>query len=222
MSKVVFTITGPTCGGKTVLEKRLIEEGFAKITSHTTRPQRAGEIHGKDYHFVSPIRFLAMTEDGDMAENVEFGGYRYGASKTEFEKAFAAGKPVVLVCEPVGRKQIEAVAEREGWTLIRAFVDIAPVTQAFRFLDRFASEVACLDLSCRMAKTDTYAGRLAEIMTTEKSWVAEAYAHSIHDPDSAYEVLIDRYDEQTEEDVVALLVEMGKLYTQAPANLQVA
>lgn len=211
MSKVVFTLTGPTCGGKSTLEERLLREGFSKVISTTTRPQRTGDVDGEQYYFTNPTRFAAMVENGEMAEHVNFGGNYYGASKAEFEKGFAAGKPVVVVCEPIGRRQFEVFAEKEGWSLVRVFVDSPVQVQAERFLRRFEEEVAFESDSTVNAKIKTYSKRLAEIMTTERGWMAEAYEHPIDSPLCAYDVIIDRFDEQTADEVVTLLTELAQL-----------
>jgi guanylate kinase len=217
MNKVVFTITGPTCGGKTTLEKRLVEAGFAKIISHTTRPMREGEVDGKDYHFINPTRFVAMAEAGELVENVEFGGQRYGGSKAEFEKCFAEGKPVVLVCEPVGRKQIEEAAKREGWLLTRVFVDVPAKLQAERFLSRFVDDMVSVTEASEWARArmqDVYASRLAEIMTTERGWQAEAYANELDSSNSAYDAIVEYYDSDNEDGVVDVLTTLGLGYVE--------
>ena len=56
--KQIVTLTGPSLSGKTTLMRRLQSlGGFKEIISHTTRPIRAKEANGVDYHFVTEQEF---------------------------------------------------------------------------------------------------------------------------------------------------------------------
>lgn len=55
--------------------------GLAFAVSHTTRPQRAGERDGSDYHFVSEDRFQEMIDEGAFVEWAVVHNHRYGTSK---------------------------------------------------------------------------------------------------------------------------------------------
>ena len=59
---------------------------FYFSVSHTTRPQRDGEVDGKDYYFVSEEDFLNLVEDNLMIEHEKYGGFYYGTSKKEILK----------------------------------------------------------------------------------------------------------------------------------------
>ncbi len=58
MSSNLFIITAPSGAGKTTLIKKVLEyakshdEKVLLSVSHTTRPPRDGEKHGKDYLFL--------------------------------------------------------------------------------------------------------------------------------------------------------------------------
>ena len=56
----VFVVAGPSGVGKTTLCKKALEALQGRLhwsISHTTRPQREGEVDGRDYHFVSAEKF---------------------------------------------------------------------------------------------------------------------------------------------------------------------
>lgn len=213
MKKVVFTLTGPTCSGKTTLEKRLIERGFKNIVSHTTRPMRASERNQDSYHFVTPERFIAMVESGEMVEHVKFGEHYYGACKEEFERCFATGAPVVMVCEPEGRRQVEAFAKENGWVHVRVFVDIEAEIQADRMLTRYMVDLTDVHANSNYLEfRKNYAKRFAQMMTTERGWIMEAYAHLASEKKSAYDVVLQRYDETTEDGVHDYLMGLATAY----------
>ncbi len=50
---MLFVLQGPSGSGKTTQAAHLArEKKFEKIIPATTRPPRAGEIHGRDYYFL--------------------------------------------------------------------------------------------------------------------------------------------------------------------------
>lgn len=77
-------ITGHTCSGKTTLLNKLVELGYLKVVTYTTRPMREGEIDGVDYHFLSEDLFQTCVDTGYFFESVEYvidgKTYRYGSS----------------------------------------------------------------------------------------------------------------------------------------------
>jgi guanylate kinase len=175
----IVTLTGPSCAGKTTLEKRLIQEGFVSIISTTTRPPRAGEVDGDSYYFVSKSEFKRLKELGAFIETVEFNGNYYGASAKEVKKAAEEGKPIVIVVEPEGLKQINAYAKEHEWGLFSLFIDNPPNVIAERFLIRFAQEgmeSAMVGDYIKGAKTlATYSTRLGTMMTVESTWKLAAW-----------------------------------------------
>lgn len=67
----LIVVTGPLGGGKSSVLHRLHSEYpdyFSFCTSHTTRAPRAGEVNGRDYHFVSLREFEAMVKRGEFIE----------------------------------------------------------------------------------------------------------------------------------------------------------
>jgi len=77
---IVFVICAPSGAGKSTLIGRLRSEfpeiGFS--VSCTTRAPRAGEVDGRDYHFLSREEFLSRREKGYFAEWAEVHGNFYG------------------------------------------------------------------------------------------------------------------------------------------------
>ena len=74
--------------------------------SHTTRPQRSGEIEGKDYYFISEAEFQQQRQTNEFLEWAEVFGYHYGTSKTAVQHQLDQGKTVVLEIDCQGAEQV--------------------------------------------------------------------------------------------------------------------
>ncbi len=111
MAGDVFVITAPSGTGKTTLLKQLmaVEPRLRFSISYTTRAPRPGEVHGRDYFFVTPEEFARLRDQGALAEWVEQFGYAYGTSRPWVEETLAAGADVVFDIEPRGAKALKQV-----------------------------------------------------------------------------------------------------------------
>jgi guanylate kinase len=109
MSKV-FVITGPSGVGKGTLIATLLERvpGLELSVSATTREPRAGEVDGRDYHFLSREEFDRRIEAKDFLEFATYSGNRYGTLRSEVERRLSAGHSVVLEIEVQGAQQVRA------------------------------------------------------------------------------------------------------------------
>ena len=77
----VVAICGKSAAGKdTFLQEilKLNKGSFHEIVSCTTRPPREGEIHGKNYYFISEEQFHQLENDGAMLETTAFRDWFYG------------------------------------------------------------------------------------------------------------------------------------------------
>jgi len=110
MAPRVFVITGPSGVGKGTLIRELRERvGELDLSvSATTRKPRAGEVDGRDYHFLSPEKFAERAEAGDFLEHATFSGNRYGTLRSEIERTLDSGRSVVLEIEVQGARQVRA------------------------------------------------------------------------------------------------------------------
>ena len=73
-------------------------------TSATTRPQRPGEIHGREYYFLSDDEFAAHISADAFVEHVIYAGNRYGTLRTEINRHLDNGDSVVLEIELRGAR----------------------------------------------------------------------------------------------------------------------
>jgi guanylate kinase len=110
VSPKVFVITGPSGVGKGTLIKGLLERvpGLELSVSATTRPPRAGEEDGVDYHFLTDAEFEARKAAKDFLEFATYSGNHYGTLKSEVESRLQAGHSVILEIEVQGAQQVRA------------------------------------------------------------------------------------------------------------------
>jgi guanylate kinase len=95
---ILVIVSSPSGAGKTTLTRRLLLE-FPNLTfsvSYTTRPMRAGELDGTDYHFVSSQVFDEMVARGEFAEHFFVHGNHYGTAKAPVEAALNAGRDMIF------------------------------------------------------------------------------------------------------------------------------
>lgn len=105
---LLVVLAGPSGVGKGTVHRRLREE-IADVelsVSATTRPPRAGEQDGVDYHFVDRATFETMAADGRLLEWAEYAGNLYGTPRVPVEQAVAAGRVVLLEIEVQGALQV--------------------------------------------------------------------------------------------------------------------
>ena len=191
MKPTIITITGPSCAGKSTLERLLVKRGIAvNAVSTTTRPMRTGDVQGESYYFVTREGFEQGLALGNFVEHVEFGGNHYGLSVPEIMRVAERSKSIAVVCEPVGQKQISAYCKENNWKLVSVFVTNPDDVIAERFLERFSQEVTFAETP---ESRKSYAGRLKQMMTTERVWIAEAEAQDI------YDIKLSRFDQDTQD-----------------------
>ena len=78
--------------------------------SATTRDARAGEVDGRDYHFVGPTGFDELIARGELLEWAEIHGglQRSGTPRAPVEEALAAGRPVLVEVDLQGARAVKA------------------------------------------------------------------------------------------------------------------
>lgn len=92
----LLVLSGPSGSGKTTIVNRLLNVSpvpLMKCVSATTRPARAGEVHGRDYYFLTDDEFQQKREAGEFLECAEVhnSGYWYGTLYSEIDRAREAG-----------------------------------------------------------------------------------------------------------------------------------
>lgn len=110
----LFVVVAPSGAGKTSLVNRLLEaeRGIRLSVSHTTRAPRAGEVDGRDYHFVAREAFEAMIAAGDFLEHADVYGNYYGTSRRWIEQELAGEHDVLLEIDWQGARQVRKLFPR--------------------------------------------------------------------------------------------------------------
>ena len=104
----VFVVSAPSGAGKSTLVKRLVASvgGLGFCVSHTTRPRRADEEDGRDYHFVDAAAFGELRERGELLEWAEVHGHLYGTGRTGLERILDGGDDAVLDLDVQGAASV--------------------------------------------------------------------------------------------------------------------
>lgn len=120
-------ITGPSGSGKTTIAKGLLSRipNSTRLVTITTRPARAYEQDGRDYHFVSREEFLARRDRGELFEWDEHYGEYYGSSRTHLHEALASHSVVFAVIDVNGAGTIRALMP----DALIIFVDVPDIMQ---------------------------------------------------------------------------------------------
>jgi guanylate kinase len=108
INATLYVVAAPSGGGKTSLIKRLVD-GLDEIevsVSHTTRPKRQNEQHGKDYFFVDETQFMNMVNQQEFVEHARVFEYYYGTSVTQIKSKIDNGIDVVLDIDWQGAQQL--------------------------------------------------------------------------------------------------------------------
>jgi len=147
---LMVVLSSPSGAGKTTLSRMLLKaDGHIDLSvSVTTRPQRPGEVDGRDYHFIDMVRFESMVKSGKLLEWAEVFGHRYGTPRIPVEKALRAGRDVLFDIDWQGTQQLREKARDD---LVSVFILPPSVTELQRRLERRAQDSRAI-IAGRMAK----------------------------------------------------------------------
>lgn len=106
----LFVLSAPSGAGKTSLVKALLERmpRLAMSVSHTTRPRRPNEEHGREYYFVGVPEFERLVADGQFLEHARVFDNLYGTARAPVEARLAEGGDIVLEIDWQGARQVRA------------------------------------------------------------------------------------------------------------------
>ncbi len=104
----LIVISGPSGVGKDTVSKLLLNDDLIMSVSATTRAMREGEVHGKDYFFMSKEEFEEKIKEDEFLEYaIVHGKDYYGTLKSQVVKKIETGKDVLLNIDIVGALSIK-------------------------------------------------------------------------------------------------------------------
>ena len=106
----LIIFSAPSGAGKSSLIRKLIELGEKSIelsVSATTRLPREGEVHGKDYFFISDDEFNQMRENDAFLESAIVHGFQYATLRSFVEEKINSEISIILDIDVQGFIQIK-------------------------------------------------------------------------------------------------------------------
>ena len=106
----LFVLAAPSGAGKTSLVKALLERmpRLQMSVSHTTRPRRPTEEHGREYYFISVPEFERLVADGQFLEHARVFDNLYGTARAAVEARLTHGGDIVLEIDWQGARQVRS------------------------------------------------------------------------------------------------------------------
>ncbi len=150
---LLIVISGPSGVGKDTIIQRIKERRlpFHFVVTATTRAPRDGEVHGRDYFFISSDDFAEMIEKDELLEYANVYNDYKGIPKQQVREALATGQDVIMRIDVQGAAKIRKLTA-DGAALI-----FLTTTSEQELVDRL-----------RARKTETPEGLNLRIATARK------------------------------------------------------
>jgi guanylate kinase len=108
-SGLLLVLSGPSGAGKTTIT-HAVEQKFGGVfsVSATTRAPGPGEVHGRDYLFITPEQFQRWIDEKKFLEYAQvFGRSWYGTPRDPVEAELHKGRLVILDIDVQGALQVK-------------------------------------------------------------------------------------------------------------------
>ncbi|HLT78197.1 MAG TPA: guanylate kinase [Ferrovibrio sp.] len=118
---LMLVLSSPSGAGKTTIARRLLEmdADLHLSVSVTTRQRRPGEVHGRDYSFISNEEFGLMVNRQELLEHAKVFDHYYGTPREAVEKRLSSGQDVLFDIDWQGTQQLRQRAESD---LVSVFI----------------------------------------------------------------------------------------------------
>ena len=105
---MLVVVSGPSGVGKSTIVAELARRRpqVVPIVTATTRAQRADEIDGVHYHFLTEEEFRALIERDGLLEHANNHGFWYGTPVDQVRGILAAGRDAILTISPEGARNV--------------------------------------------------------------------------------------------------------------------
>lgn len=117
----MLVLSSPSGAGKTTISRRLLalDPDISLSISATTRPPRAAETDGVDYHFVSQQKFDDMVAEDAFLEHARVFENAYGTPRKAVDDHLETGRDVLFDIDWQGTQQL---SERARADLVSIFI----------------------------------------------------------------------------------------------------
>lgn len=148
---LLIVLSGPSGVGKDAVLVRMRELGrpFHYVVTATTRPRRAKEKNGINYHFLSPEEFQQMKDKGQLLEWAEVYGNYYGVPREDVAQALSRGMDVIVKVDIQGAATIKKILPQA----VFIFLMSPSMEELERRLKQRSSE-SSTDLALRLEKVE--------------------------------------------------------------------
>lgn len=138
---LLFILSSPSGAGKTTISRRLLtaDDELELSVSATTRPPRAGEVDGIDYHFISEEKFRDMVERDQFYEWAEVFGNLYGTPKGYIRQGLKEGRDFLFDIDWQGTQQLYQKDQQDA---VSVFILPPSLTELRRRLESRAQDSA--------------------------------------------------------------------------------
>lgn len=120
-------LLGKTSSGKDTVCNQLIQKGYKKLVTYTTRPMRPGEVQDETYHFISKEEFETLIPKGFFAEYTSYdtkeGTWLYGSAIDDYE----SNSDSIIILNPSGYEQILKNLNKEDITSFYIYSNIKTI-----------------------------------------------------------------------------------------------
>ncbi len=105
---LLIVVTGPSAVGKGTICNALRQEtpNLHWSVSCTTRKQRPGEVHGKDYFFIDEPEFRRRIEAGELLEWAQVYSNFYGTPRQYVDEMIETGHDIILDIDMQGARRV--------------------------------------------------------------------------------------------------------------------
>ncbi|MBQ7796184.1 MAG: guanylate kinase [Lachnospiraceae bacterium] len=106
---ILAVVSGFSGAGKGTIMKALLEkyDNYALSISATTRKPREGEVHGREYFFLTVDEFETLIANDQLIEHARYVNNYYGTPRSYVEEKMAEGKDVILEIEIQGALKVK-------------------------------------------------------------------------------------------------------------------
>ncbi|GAB5466804.1 MAG: guanylate kinase [Candidatus Kapaibacteriales bacterium] len=108
-AKTIIVMSSPSGGGKSTIAKHLMKLSpeLRFSVSATTRKMRPGEVHGKDYYFLTRNEFQERIDEGGLIEYEEIFGNYYGTLKHIVQSSIIKGEKTLYDVDVKGARSLK-------------------------------------------------------------------------------------------------------------------